>query len=185
MFKKLTFKLEKIFDHDSSQNLALEHSINEARSEFEITENLAHLNNLSYVYNFEVNAQNIETLFTQIACYFEINFLLFRPKTNQGLSKKFKTKNAILYGRNINNIEVWPLISLPNVPLYKVFKTNSHAILKKIQLQDLDREKKMFCYLLKLSDDCVLVLATQTAEPWAKLRIETLQSTLMKINFNL
>ena len=180
MLKKLSIKIESLFDHDNHNSLAQEHLITEARHKFEITDNLAHLENLSYVFNFEVKDEDIENLFSQISCYFEINFLLYKQS-----NKKYKPRASVLYGKKINTIESWPIVSLPQVPIFKVYKTNAHQLLKKFFLQELDPQNKMFCYLLKLSEECVLVLATQTAEPWAKLRIETLQNTLMKINFDL
>jgi hypothetical protein len=179
MFKQLTKKLEYLFDNDTQFNLALEPSLVEARSRFVLTENVSHLQNLSYVYNSEVTQENMENLFAQIACYFEVNFLMCKDKTN------YKTRFATLYGKKINNLDSWTHLTLPEVPLYKVYKTQAYALLKKFGLKDLDESKKMTSFLFHLTPSCTLVVMTEVAEPWSKLKIETLQQTLMKISFNL
>ena len=181
MLKQLTRKLEHLFDHDSNLNLVQEPSLVEARRLFNLTENISHLENLSFIYNSEVDQKNIEALFSQISCYFELNFLLVKQKK----TAKHKAAQSILYAKKINNLESWPALSLPAIPLFKVFKTSAYPLLKKFHLQDLDQDKKMSAYLLRLSSDCTLLLVTEVAEPWTKIKIESLQNTLMKINFNL
>ena len=181
MLKHLRNKLENLFDHDANASLALEASVLEAQRQFTPTENTAHLQNLSYIYNSEVNTNNIESLFTQLACYFEMNFLLVKPDAKQ----KYKTKYASLFGKKINNAESWPSVNLPAISLFTIYKTPAQSFLKKFHLQELDASKKMFAYLVALSPNCTLILVSKQAEPWSKIRIETLQQTLMKINFNL
>ena len=181
MLKQLTNKLEYLFDNDLHFNLALEPSVVDAKKNFILTENTSHLKNLSYIYNGEINPQNIESLFAQISCFFEINFLMFREKTGA----KFKVGLTTLYGKKITNLEGWPGLSLPNVPLYTVCRTGGISLLRKFELQDLDAEKKMTAYLLPLSPRCTFVAVTNQADPWSKIKIETLQETLMKINFNI
>lgn len=181
MLKQLSSKLENLFDHDANISLALEASVIEAQKQFTPTENTAHLQNLSYIYNSEVNTANIQSLFTQLACYFEMNFLLIRADTKQ----KHKTIHATLFGKEINNTDSWPAVNLPDISLFTVYKTPAQSFLKKFHLNELDTDKKMFAYLLALTPNCTLILVSKQAEPWSKIRIETLQQTLMKINFNL
>lgn len=181
MFKQLSSKIEYLFDNDLHFNLAQEPSVVEAKKNFVLTENISHLKNLSYVYNSEISAQNIENLFTQLACFFEINVLASREKA----SDKFKIRLTTLFGKKINNLEGWPSLSLPNGAICSVYKTGGFALLNKLGLQDLDPEKKMTAFLLPLSPRCTLILVTKVAEPWSRLKIETLQDTLLKINFNL
>jgi hypothetical protein len=181
MFKQLTSKLEYLFENDSHFNLALEPSVADARKNFVLTENLSQLRNLSYVFNNEINARNIESLFAQIACFFEINFLMVREKP----VSKFKVCMTTLFGKKINNLEGWPAMSLPEGSLYTVYRTGGHALLRKFGLQDLDADKKMTAFLLPVTSRCTFVFVTKVADPWSKVKIETLQDTLMKINFNL
>jgi len=181
MFKQLSSKIEFLFENDLHFNLAQEPSVVEARKNFVLTENISHLKNLSYVYNGEINPQNIESLFAQLSCFFEINLLATRDKPTD----RFKICLTTLFGKKINNLEGWPSLSLPAGNLYTVYRTGGYSLLKKLSLQDLDSEKKMTAFLLPISNRCTLILITKVAEPWSRIKIETLQDTLMKINFNL
>lgn len=181
MFKQLSSKIEYLFDNDLHFNLAQEPSVVEARKNFVLTENISHLKNLSYVYNGEINSQNIESLFAQLSCFFEVNLLVTRPKPEE----RYKICLTTLFGKKIDNLEGWPTLSLPEGKLYTVYRTGGFALLKKLGLQDLDSEKKMTAFLIPLTPRCTLILFTKVAEPWSRLKVETLQDTLMKINFNL
>ena len=181
MFKHLTSKIEYLFDNDQHFNLALEPSVVEAKKNFVLTDNLSHLQNLSYIYNGEINSQNIESIFDQISCFFEINMLMIRDNTGG----KFRVALTTLFGKRINNFESWPVLSLPEGTLYKVYRTGGYAMLNKFGLKDLDPEKTMTAFLLPLTPRCTFIAISRVAEPWSKLKIETLQDTLMKINFNL
>jgi hypothetical protein len=181
MFKQLTTKLEYLFENDTHFNLALEPSVADAKKNFVLTEDLPQLRNLSYVFNNEINSQNIESLFAQLACFFEINFLMAREKPES----RFKVCLTTLFGKKINNLEGWPSMSLPEGKLYTVYRTGGHSLLKKFSLQDLDADKKMTAFLLPVTSRFTFVFLTKVAEPWSKVKIETLQDTLMKINFNL
>ncbi len=181
MFKQLSSKIEYLFDNDLHFNLAQEPSVVEARKNFVLTENISHLKNLSYIYNGEINSQSIESLFAQLACFFEVNILATKSTQNN----KFKICLTTLFGKKINNLEGWPSLSLPPGKLYSVYRTGGYALLKKLGLQDLDADKKMTAFLLPLTPNCTLILVTKVAEPWSRIKIETLQDTLMKINFNI
>lgn len=182
MFKSVTSKLEWLFDHDSGQNPILDHALMEAKKKFTAIENNKHLANLSYVFSGEVDRENISHLTAQIGCYFEMVFLC---KRKDELKSKYHVTETVLYNKKTNVAESAGPFRLPKTPIFRVFRTTSYGFLSRLNLAELDPERKLKIYTLRLNENYSLVLACKTAEPWAKLKIETLQNSLMKINFNL
>lgn len=189
MFKKITATLENLLDHESNQNFVNELGLHEARRSYLSSENLNELENLSYAYSFEVNAENLNTLMDTLSCFFEMSFVFKKPAligaTQLRRSVDFQADYVCLFGQKITSAHLQVPAKLPKADLYKVLKTKAYSFLKKFKLQDLDSEKKMSCYLIHISENVTFVFVTKMADPWAKVKIETLQQTLMRINFNL
>ena len=191
MLKKIATSLEKLLDHDSSAENAVETGISEFKNGFNISDSLYEIDNLSYAFQDQlVDASNIERLVEKIACYFEIVFLIdllcSKTATTQAKARPVQQlESAYIYGKKINVIENRTTPKIPEVPVYKVYKTGAFRFLEKFKIHDLDQQKKMNCYLIRISKKYALVLVGRSAEPWSKIRIEKLQHALMKINFTL
>ena len=189
MFKKITATLENLLDQETNQNFVNELGLHEARKKYLASENLNELENLSYAYSNEVNSQNLTLLMDTLSCFFEMSFVFRKPtalsSTTARRLSEYQADYVCLFGQKITSTQVQIPAKLPKADLYKVLKTKAHSFLKKFKLQDLDAEKKMSCYLIRISDDVTFVFVNNMADPWAKVKIETLQQTLMRINFNL
>lgn len=180
MFKKMNSKLEALFEQKPDILANPEYNLNETQKTFQILNNNQLIENLSYVFEGEVTQKNLEPLFLQLSSYFEIGFLM--QKINK---TDYKMQSAFVYAKKINNTKEYRSIRLPVTPVFHILKTPASSFLKKFNMQTLDPSNKMDAYLLAISPTQSIVLITLMAEPWAGLKIQTLQNTLMKINFNL
>lgn len=181
MFKKINEKLENLFDHNSNAACHTQDSQKISQSKFQIESNIQGLENLSYIFSNEVNADNLSNLFSQLSSYFEIGFLL---KLNPH-SRKYHLKEVFTFSKKTTAPEISRAIELPALEIYKVVKTRARPFLNHFDMSHFDFDDKMFSYLIPISDSYTIVVVTQVAEPWAKLKVEALQKTLMKINFSL
>jgi hypothetical protein len=180
ILKKLNYKLEELFDQDPHHNWLIEQNFLEAQKTYASESNLSSLNNLSYVYTNEVNSENVQSFLTQLACHFEGVLLLQQQTTGQ-----FQVTRSILFGKPVSESIKWPEVNWPEFKLYQVYKTAANGLFKKLRLTALAENQKASAYLIKTGDGSMLIVFTTQAEPWAKLKMTSLQHTLMKINFNL
>ncbi len=179
ILKKLNSKLEQLFDQDPHHNWLIEQGFVEAQKNFAPESTLATLNHLSYVYNNEVNPENAQSFLTQLACHFEGVIFLQSRDTEQ-----FQVSRAILFGKPVADNIKWPEVKWPPFKLYQVYKTAALGLFKKLRLTALENQK-VSAYLIKTSEHSLIIVFTTQAEPWAQLKMSSLQHTLMKINFNL
>ncbi|MBC7466117.1 MAG: hypothetical protein H7256_08995 [Bdellovibrio sp.] len=172
MIKKWNEKLEKMFE-STNQDLTLI----ESSQTFELNPDNVYLENLSYIYTSAVEKNNIQAVFTQLSPFFELGFLLEKQKN------VYTPTHAFAYG-NISNIaDKKILLKLPRTDVFVVVRAAASAILKKVNYDFLNRDKKMSAFVVAISPNYSILVATKIAEPWLKLRLESLQKTLMKINF--
>lgn len=181
MFKKINTKLENLFDQKHDTVYIGNKSIIETQQNFQITDNNHMLENLSYIFSNEINRDNLSNLFSQLSSYFEIGFLMHK-KENPNL---YIAKEAFAFAKKIESIENIKPIKLPTPEIYKILSSKAHMFLKHYDMGELDSSEKMISYLIPISETHAIVIVTQTAEPWARLKIESLHKTLMKINFSL
>ena len=174
MFKKLNSKLERLFDQNNSPVYSLDHSLIEAQKNFTAVDNNQMLENLSYVFSEEVDRPGLQLLFSQLCSHFEIGYLF-----SQG------QQTLQLHGKNWQIPPGTKNFKIPKTALYKIFKSDAAPFLGHFALSELDVQKKMACYLIRIAEHHTLIFLTATAEPWAKLKIAALQNALMKIHFNL
>jgi hypothetical protein len=181
MLKKMNSKLEALFEISPEVNTQAEYSLTETQKNFQFINSNQLLENLSYVFTEEITDTNIEHFFMQLSSYFEIGFLLKSPvKTCD-----YKLQSAFVFAKKVAQLSELNAVRLPKTSLFKILKTPAVPFLKKFNMQGLDKFKQMDAYMLPITENYSLVLITQMAEPWAELKISALQSTLMKINFNL
>lgn len=180
MLKKINSHLESLFDGSSEIAIVEEKKIS-TKKDFQLVENHKLIENLSYVFTGEITAKNITNLFTQLSAYFEIGFLL---KLNE-LTGQHRPIQAFAFQQNLTLPTSLRAIRLPESAIFTVLISNGNNMLRHFGLTNLDPQKKMNSYLIHLSDDYSFIFISAIAEPWASLRVETLQKTLMKINFSL
>lgn len=174
MIKKWNEKLEKMFE-STNQDLTL---IESSRT-FELNPDNVYLENLSYVYNSPIQKNNILSVFSQLSPFFELGFLLERQKNS------YTPTHGFAYGNLTNLSEKNILLKLPKTDMFVIVSTSASGILNKMNYNFLNPEEKMSAFVIAVSPTYSILVATKIAEPWLKLRLESLQKTLMKINFEL
>ena len=172
MIKKWNEKLEKMFEANTSDL-----SLIESRESFELNSNNSSLENLSYVHSARLDKNCIHSVFTQLSPFFEIGFL-FERQNNQGFAI-----DAFAFGEPIDLRSMTLNLKLPKTELFNIAKTSAEALLKKLNFSYLNPQKKMNAFVISISASFSILVVTELAEPWLKLRLEALQSTLMKIHF--
>ena len=171
MNKKWNDTFEKIFE-SSTQDLTLL----ESQKTFELNLENHSLENLSYIHS-QPDQINIVRIFSQLSSFFELGFLFQKQKNT------FAAIQGFAFSQNINLGEKNILINFPEIDLYSLFKTNASGILKKMNYGFINENKKMNAFVIKVSHQYSILVFTELAEPWLKLRLESLQKTLMKISF--
>ncbi len=171
MNKKWNDTFEKIFE-TNTQDLTLL----ESQRTFELNSENHSLENLSYIHS-QADQINIIRIFSQLSSFFELGFLFEKQKNN------FAAIQGFAFGQNISLGEKNILINFPEIDLYSLFKTNASSILKKMNYGFINKNKKMNAFVIKISQQHSILVFTELAEPWLKLRLESLQKTLMKISF--
>ena len=177
MLKKINTTLEELFTPTIVDTHMKQSSI-EIRKDF-LLDNNKSLENLSYIFSNEINHNNLTSLFSQLACYFEVGFLL---QKNENLDN-YSIKDIFSFSQRINITQKLKEIKLPTTPIFTILTTNTTSLLNHFELRDLDPDEKMNSFLIPLSSHYTIIMITQTAEPWLRLKMESLQKTLMKINF--
>ncbi|MFZ3229744.1 MAG: hypothetical protein WA160_06040 [Pseudobdellovibrio sp.] len=172
MIKKWNDKLEKIFN-STNQDLALL----ESSQNFELNSDNLYLENLSYIYTNPIRPQNIQSLFSQLSPFFEIGFLLEKQKSYHTPTQMFA------FGQLSNIAEKNILLKLPATSVYTIVRTSAVGILKKMNFAFLNSQNKMSAFVISVSPSLSILVVTKIADPWLKLRLESLQKTLMKVNF--
>ncbi|WP_413569761.1 GTP cyclohydrolase [Bdellovibrio sp. HCB117] len=71
------------------------------------------------------------------------------------------------------------IVKIPDMTLLSVLKTDSRAMLEKLQLQHLDPENKTTCLLIKASPDFAFILFSSFADLWLKDHIENVRRALI------
>lgn len=171
MIKKWNDKIEKAFNVNT-QDL----SLLESQQTFQLNFENHSLENLSYIHS-RISQQNITNVFSQLASFFEMGFLLEKQKRN------FAAVQGFAFGQTLKLDEKNIFLNLPKTPLYNVVRTSAPSILKKINYDFLNHSQKMNAFVITISAQHSLLVFSQLAEPWMKLRLESLQKTLMKISF--
>lgn len=177
MLKNLTKKFEQLFE-DPLAHKQQAHSLDEIRKAFIPAEDNHQIENLSYVFSKPVHKKEMPLLFSQLSSFFEIGFLF-----EKSYSGKYHAMQMFAYSYQMKKLDGLPLIQLPQPDLFKVLQTNSKNFLAKLKLSDYDETERLGAFLIRISQTETLVLLSSLADPWAKVRLESLQNALMKIQF--
>jgi len=181
MFRKINAKLETLFDQNSQSPRIIHEAPKMPKNEFQNEGSVCALENLSYIFTGEINPEKLSNLFSQLSAYFEVGFLL---QLNQH-SRKFHLKDLFGYSKKMSLPENSRAIRLPKTELFRILNTKARPFLNHFEMGHFDPNNKMTAYLIPISLTYTIIVVSQDAEPWARLKIEALQNTLMKINFSL
>lgn len=177
MLKNLTKKFEQLFE-DPLDHKQQAHSLDEIRKAFIPSEDNHQIENLSYVFSKPVQKKELPLLFSHLSSFFEIGFLF-----EKSYSGKYHAMQMFAYSYQMKKLDGLPLMQLPQPDLFKVLQTNSKNFLAKLKLSDYDETERLGAFLIRISQTETLVLLSSLADPWAKVRLESLQNALMKIQF--
>lgn len=182
MLKKINHKLENIFDDQSSH--AAPEIVRPEDSSFEPVQNLKFLENLSYIFTNIFDADDLHKLTQRLSCFFPFGIVLTK---SANLNGRYEVSHSFSHGKTISfEDNISRSIILPETPVYTVLSTPAVNVISKLNLPlNCHSYTGSTCYSISLSPTLRLIVASASAEPWATLEIETLQQTLMKINFNL
>lgn len=177
MLKNLTKKFEQLFE-DPLAHKQHAHTLEEIRKSFSPSEDNHQIENLSYVFSKPVSEKEIPFLFSQLSSFFEMGFLF-----KKSYSGKYHALQMFAYSHQMKKLDGLPLIQLPQSELFKVLQTNSKSFLARLNLSDYDESHRLGAFLIRISQTETFVLLSRLADPWAKVRLESLQNALMKIHF--
>ena len=177
MLKNLTKKFEQLFE-DPQGHKQHDNSLEEIKKAFVLSEDNTQIENLSYVFTGTVHKKNITLLFSQLSSFFEMGFLF-----EKSYSGKYHATQMFAYSFQMKKLDALPLMQLPQSELFKVLQTNSKNFLAKLDLSEYDSKHRLGAFLIRISQNETLVLLSHLADPWAKVRLASLQNALMKIHF--
>lgn len=174
MISKFFSRVEKLFD-----NPAFELNLIEQKKYFEINPDNSYLENISYIFSNKETDHNLATIFTRFTCFFEMGFLFQKNTLNQ------KSCLISCFGFGVINQDISKRIEfqLPQTTFFSVHKTSAQGFLKKMGLNQIDREKRFEAYYIRLSNNSSIVVMSAWPKPWLKPRLESLQKTLMRLPF--
>lgn len=175
MLKKWNDSMEKLFFQSENTDLSFE----EIKNSFELNLDNHSLQNLSYVFSSQLQINQITFLFSQLSSFFEVGFLLQKNPQQQ----KFKLMQIFAYSKHLTQLNEEQKISLPHCSQNQILSTPAQSFLKKFNLGFLDDQRQLKAFLVPLNENNSLIVMSGLAEPWLQLRIECLQNTLMKIDF--
>jgi len=170
--------MEKLFFQTENENTDL--SFEEIKNSFELNLDNHPLQNLSYVFSSQLQINQVTFLFSQLSSFFEVGFLLQKTNTRE---QKFKLAQIFAYSKHLNQLNEEQKISLPRCSQNQILSTSAQGFLRKFNLGFLDDKGQLKAFLVPLNENNSLIVMSGLAEPWLQLRIECLQNTLMKIDF--
>lgn len=143
-----------------------------SKENFEVSRDLSLVRGLSAGLPND-HIDKIVVLFSRLAMCFEAGVML---ENEDG-----KWKAQAVFERGVIETlheEKRPSISLPQVKLLSILKTDSQSLLKKLSLSQLDSENEMTCLLIKVSGDFSFVLLSKLPDLWLKDHVENIRQAL-------
>ncbi len=172
MKNSLTKKIENLFEQSNIENVNLTQTISLNRLQlcYEPLDNDSLMENISYLAtHLKSNIENWNIFFTRLIPFFEIGFLF----SNSSLQNQF------LYGKQINCKNKSTELKLPQSNLFQILKTDPKSFFIKLGLSHILQPEKMNCFYVRVDDHIGFILATSKAEPWLKLKMDSLQKALI------
>jgi len=167
MNAKILTKFESLFENDDPfSNLKI---VNEYQKKFAVETN----NQLLESVYFEPSQDQWTILFSRLNLFFELGFHVIN-------------NNIISYfylGECFNKQNQKMKFKIPQSSFFNVLKTDGISLLRKMNLQDIHKAKKMSALLIRLDQNNTFILFTDLAEPWLKLRCESLHRCLLNHDY--
>lgn len=113
-------------------------------------------------------------VFSRLAMVFDAGVML-ENHDGQWKAQAYFNKGAAQLLKNMAR----SVIKIPDVNLMSVLKTDSKAMLEKLNLNDLDPEGKTVCLLIKVTPDFAFILFSGMADLWLKEHIENVRRALI------
>jgi hypothetical protein len=119
--------------------------------------------------HMKTTEENWNIFFTRLIPFFEIGFFF-----THGL-----VKNQFLYGKTIQCENKTLRLKLPKSDLFQILKTDPKSLFIKLQISNILQSEKMSGFYVRVDENIGLILATSKAEPWLKLKMDSLQKALI------
>jgi len=167
MNSKILSKFESLFENeDQFSNLRI---INDEQKNFIAEEN----NQLLESIDFASGPEQWSILFSRLHLFFELGFHI----------KDNKVKNYFYMGECFQKQNLRVKLNIPNSNYFNILKTSAKSLLKKFNLQEMKNSNKMTALLIRLDSENTIILFTTLAEPWLKLRCESLHRCLINHDY--
>ena len=75
-------------------------------------------------------------------------------------------------------------LSLPLNAPFNILKSDSHSVIRKFGLAEVFDHNKCNTFYFRISNDYSIILLTEQAEPWLKIKMESLQKALISFSCN-
>ncbi len=168
----LTKKIELLFEQS---NVETQHSnesliLDKLQLRYEPIDNDKLLENISYLAtNMNTTEENWNIFFSRLIPFFEIGFFFSNGTV----------KDQFLYGKSINCKNKSLKLKLPKSDLFQILKTDPKSLFIKLQISNILQSEKMNGFYIRIDNDMGFILATPKAEPWLKLKMDSLQKALI------
>ncbi|MFN3453597.1 MAG: hypothetical protein ACK41T_01460 [Pseudobdellovibrio sp.] len=178
-------KIETLLDYDDHfENLNLQKNL-----KFQIERNHEILEKIIFDYQ-DSQKQNQrekqwEIFFSRLTAFFEIGFLIKQAKNEKTNFTETQIQKMFYYGENIEKKLPRLKFNLPQSPLFNILKTTGKPFLAKMGLGKLPQVENMTCLLIRLDQNTYVALLTPLANPWLKLRCESLHKALIHQDYYL
>ncbi len=172
MKNTLTQKIENLFEQSNLQTTPSPANItlDKLQLQYESMDNNSLLENISYLATtMNSPLENWNLFFTRLIPFFEIGFLF----------SDSVLKNQFLYGKEINCKNKMAQLKMPKSDLFQILKTDPKSFLIKFGLSNILFAEKMNCFYVRIEENINLVLISNKAEPWLKLKMDSLQKALI------
>ena len=160
---------EKIFNLNQEQINAL----NEEVMNFEYTDKEIYLRGISCLLPNDEN-EKLTTLFYRLKAFFEIGFLFELNKKNN----RWDLKQNFMFNKTN---EIKPThqgsINLPSLQLFKPYISSKQNFLKALGFNSL-LPLNLNSILIKTSESTAMILMTKQADPWLKIKLESILKEL-------
>lgn len=166
-------KLQKRFESFLENDFENKVEDSERQANFEASRDLSLVRGLSQGLP-EDHIDRAIVVFSRLAMLFDSGVLL-ENNDGQWKAQAFFHKGASQLLKNTAR----SVVKIPDVNLMSILKTDSTAMLEKLNLKHLDPEGKSTCLLIKVTPDFAFILFSGMADLWLKEHIENVRRALI------
>ena len=130
------------------------------------------------------NAADIRVGILTIKEKWELFFTRLIPFFEMGLFIKNDSVLKLFLNGHTADIPILKLIfKLPTSPYFNILRTPAVPLLRELKLENLIQSQKACGLLIRLDQNEYIVLFTEVADPWLRLRCENLQKSLIQHDY--